>query len=350
MLPAQQGDCLWIEYGPSDSPYRVLIDAGPADTYEALANKIRSIPQRPRRVDLFVVTHIDNDHIGAASRLIADRKALDLEFGDIWFNGFCQLPIDTVHRQVLGPAEASAFAAAIAAEELPWNVAFDGRAVSVTPSGLPRPIPVGPGVVTVLSPGHEQLVKLRAAWARVTERELLRDRATPRALLAGDLAVGDIDALADAMSPEDDAVPNGSSIAVMVEYGGRRALFGADAHPGVLVDGLARLSPDPTQLDAFKLPHHGSRANVTVPLLRQVRCQNYLISTSGRQTRHPNPEAIARIVKYGGQRPTLSFNYRNAYSEPWHVLSVSPDSSYEFSIRLPSRSHPLSVLNVGTDG
>ena len=32
MLPARQGDCLWIEWGDAQHPYRALIDAGTPGT------------------------------------------------------------------------------------------------------------------------------------------------------------------------------------------------------------------------------------------------------------------------------------------------------------------------------
>ena len=36
MLPAENGDCLWIEYGEENSPHRILIDGGTHGTYELL--------------------------------------------------------------------------------------------------------------------------------------------------------------------------------------------------------------------------------------------------------------------------------------------------------------------------
>ena len=34
LLPAAQGDAIWLEYGPAAQPHRILIDGGPAPTYE----------------------------------------------------------------------------------------------------------------------------------------------------------------------------------------------------------------------------------------------------------------------------------------------------------------------------
>jgi len=73
MLPAQQGDALWIEYGDPTSPHRVLIDAGTPPTYQVVRDRIRQLPEGARDIELFIVTHIDTDHIGGAID-ITDRR------------------------------------------------------------------------------------------------------------------------------------------------------------------------------------------------------------------------------------------------------------------------------------
>ena len=51
----------------------------------------------------------------------------------------------------------------------------------------------------------------------------------------------------------------------------------------------------PLHVDVLKLPHHGSHANVSLDLLRTLDCARYLFSSNGAHTRHPHPEAIARV-------------------------------------------------------
>jgi hypothetical protein len=41
------------------------------------------------------------------------------------------------------------------------------------------------------------------------------------------------------------------------------------------------------------------------------------VSTNGNHFCHPDRQAIARILKYGGPKPVLHFNYRSAYNEVW---------------------------------
>jgi hypothetical protein len=76
MLPAEEGDALWIEYGDPKSPRRMLIDGGTMDTHPALRAKIAGLKGK-RRFELMAVTHIDNDHIDAMVKLLVQRLGSD---------------------------------------------------------------------------------------------------------------------------------------------------------------------------------------------------------------------------------------------------------------------------------
>jgi hypothetical protein len=121
---------------------------------------------------------------------------------------------------------------------------------------------------------------------------------------------------------EDTAAPNGSSIAVLAEFAGKRVLLGADAHPSLLEQAIQTLLRDSgnakkLRLDAFKVSHHGSQNNLSPALLRLIDCRNYLVSTNGAVFSHPDRVAIARIIQNGGRQPHLWFNYRSADNEVW---------------------------------
>ena len=72
MLPAEFGDALWIEYG-QDAVHRILIDCGTRSVFEAVKRRIEALPVAERHFELFVVTHVDVDHIGGALELAATR-------------------------------------------------------------------------------------------------------------------------------------------------------------------------------------------------------------------------------------------------------------------------------------
>jgi hypothetical protein len=98
-------------------------------------------------------------------------------------------------------------------------------------------------------------------------------------------------------------------------------LFAADAHVPVLVDSLKLLlrqrGEERLRCDLFKLSHHASQGNTSSELVQLVDCDRFLVSTSGARFHHPDRETVARVIKYGGERPSLCFNYRSDDNEVW---------------------------------
>jgi glyoxylase-like metal-dependent hydrolase (beta-lactamase superfamily II) len=92
MLPARQGDALWIEYGEDPQrPHRVLCDAGTPGTWPVVQARIADLPEGQRAFELLVVSHVDADHIGGSLPLLTDTR-LGATFDDVWFNGWRHLP------------------------------------------------------------------------------------------------------------------------------------------------------------------------------------------------------------------------------------------------------------------
>jgi len=88
VLPAAYGDCLLVSCPVGRGTWRMLVDTGTDELYPVLGRRLGKLPMAAdgrRHIDLFVVTHIDHDHIGGAGLLLAD-KALGVAYGDVWFN------------------------------------------------------------------------------------------------------------------------------------------------------------------------------------------------------------------------------------------------------------------------
>jgi len=337
MLPAAQGDSLWVEYGSRDAPHRILIDGGTPPTYKKhLKQKLMELGQRPL-IELLVVTHIDTDHIGGVLKLFNDHS-VGLHFGQVWFNAWRHIAPDS--RDLLGGVDGEIFTVQLNHSGFRWNTSFqtDDHAARVAPDGhsmMPIALPGGMKL-TVVSPGLSELALLREEWETVVKEgglvagvpsARLADKASRKGVkldLLGDpireWADGEIDDL-------DKTAANGSSIAVFAEYTDegvtKRCLLAGDAHGPVLTDGIRRLAQqleqDRLQLDAFKVPHHGSHRNVTRDLIQSVDCRHYMFSTNGAINEHPHKEAVARVLAYGTPGATLHFNYRTKFNEIWDV-------------------------------
>jgi beta-lactamase superfamily II metal-dependent hydrolase len=335
VLPAGFGDCLLVSCPVGRRSWRMLVDTGPDENYPALRRRLLAIPPDrtgARRIDLFVVTHIDHDHIGGA-KLLLDDAALGLKFGDIWFNA-------PPRRRVRGVAEGQSLANILGATEtkLPWNVAWQGDAVAA-PAGSGGVTVSGRGTprLTVLSPPPERLLALFGVWARELERlrrkehdELEPEAVSTRPVTRG--AAVSLEALAAARTSEDRAVPNGSSIAILLEHKGASALLCGDAFPDVLVQALAALARQRGEavpaFDLVKLSHHGSRANVTQALMRAFSARHFVVSTDNRYFKHPNAEALARVIT-GAERPVLWFNYDTPQNRRWADRGLQERYGYE---------------------
>lgn len=328
MLPAGHGDCLWIEYGDASATHRVLIDCGTQPSASGLLERIAALPDKDRRFELLALSHIDSDHIGGALPLLKSMRN-GLAVGDVWFNGWRHL------SQQLGSKQGEMFSSAIVDMKLPWNAWRDGRAIVADPADLPVCKLPGGMTLTLLSPTKAQLDKLAPAWVQELKSAGLVPGAHAdysRFLKEKPSTSTDIDSLADTAFNSDTAPANGSSIAFLAEFGGASAIFGADAHDPVLVAsirallekrGIAKL-----KLDAYKVPHHASQNNLSSDLLRLIDCKRYCVSTNGDYFHHPDREAIGRIIKYGGARPTLYFNYRTRYNDVWAQPALQERYAY----------------------
>ncbi len=348
MLPASEGDCMILSYGQNEQALRhVVIDGGRKATWPHLRKALEAIAAKGQTVELLLLTHIDADHIDGLVEML-EEEALPLSPAAIWYNGYDQLKamVKPGGVQPFGFKAADAYSKALARRKWPINAAFDGQAIFI--DSAPRAFEFAGLSLTLISPSRAKLDKLRANW----QKALAPKPAVAAPGAGGNLqafgkrampAVLDVEKLS-APSPTDSAPPNGSSIALIAEYDGRRVLLGADAHPDVLIESLTALAGEGRYaVDLFKLPHHGSRANLTREIVEKVECARYAISTSGAVFGHPDPEAIARILKFGAaDNKILYFNYASERTKPWNAADLT--DRYGHECRYPEdEGRPLSI-------
>ncbi|HEY2815738.1 MAG TPA: CHAT domain-containing protein [Casimicrobiaceae bacterium] len=334
MLPAGHGDALWIEYGDANACHRLLVDCGTQQTAAHLMQRVEQLPKSEQLLELFVMSHIDSDHIGGALPFLRAAKQ-GLRFGDVWFNGWRHL------SGALGARQGEIFSTAIQDLELPWNRWRDGNAIVIENAGaLPTCTLPGGMKLTLLSPLPQQLKKLAPVWLQEMKRYGLEpgSRVDYSRFLRGTPSTStNVDELADTAFSSDAGAPNGSSIALLAEFGGATAMLGADAYSPVLETSVERLlrerGLERLKVDAFKVAHHGSQNNLSIDLLKRLDCHHYLLSSNGDHFCHPDRQAVARIIKYGGERSTLHFNYQTRYNDVW----AKPDlqEKYSYSAHFP---------------
>lgn len=318
MLPAGEGDCLWIRYGSLRAPRQILIDAGRKDTASYFKTRLLSLPKDRRSFELFVITHVDRDHIEGAAELLRD-PAIRASFKDIWFNGYSHLTQADV--EAFGPIQGEVVTAALLNDIRRWNRAFRRRAIRVSTRSLPRVKLAGGLTLTVLSPDQTKLAALAPIWsaecrkAGISPARQLRHHPPRKLERFGKL---DVDALAAEPFIPDVTPTNGASIALLVAYRGKKVLLAADAHADTLLGAIRRLGGGkPIRLDLLKVSHHGSEGNTSIEFLNAIDCATFAVSTNGSYFGHPSPTAIARIVKSGTRPKTVVFNYRTKFNRIW---------------------------------
>lgn len=368
MLPALHGDCLWIEWGKhAADPHRMLIDGGPIGAWPALAARLGALPDGDRRFELMVVSHVDTDHIDGMVRLLAPPSPKwGFSVEQLWFNGWHHLQ-ELAAPVNLGGKQGEYLSALLAARlgEGCWNRAFKGAAIVVPDEG---PLPVvklaGGLTLTLLSPSAAKLEKMRKAWQRdLSDAMTPGDMEAAWQLLAGQkkylpegkLVLGSTPAMEERLARQanpDNAAANGSSIAMLAELGSgavrKSVLLLADAHADIVCQSLDRLlaarGQSVLKVDAVKLAHHGSKANISDALLKRVESPRFLVSTNGAIFGHPDAEAIERVItRSRHQPPALWFNYLSDTTRPWQSASKQEKLGYT-AVFNATPGQPFSLL------
>jgi beta-lactamase superfamily II metal-dependent hydrolase len=345
LLPAAQGDALWIEYGKGSDVKRILIDGGVQATGAILKRRIEALPEKKRVFELGVVTHVDLDHILGMLSLLK-RPPAGLKFNDFWFNGWRHLPKSPTDDSVLGPKMGEQVSYLLEKRKnQEWNAAFDAKAVSVgmhlpaKASGLKTITLDGGMKLTVLGPTGKRLADLKHVWkeeikglgletGRAGKQLVGHPEDVDDTVLGGDppppKSASDIDKLAAKPLGRDSSKANGSSIVLLAEYEKKRALLTGDAFPDDVLAAVKLLAEargtDALEVDCWKLAHHGGEKNTSSELAKALSCPLYLISTSGVKYRHPKVVSISRVLhgRPENGRPELVFNYDSKYTKVWN--------------------------------
>jgi hypothetical protein len=300
-------------------------------------------------LELLVVTHVDRDHIDGMLGLATDNSvALDVK--DFWFNTWDHLLGNAIVTQE-EEDETESFGAKMG-EELsthfvekgwPWNKQFGGGAVELSDNAADNVIELGDITLTLVSPNRTKLEALIPKWKKECKDAGLTPGATVKDYVLDEddeiegFGTINIDALAAEAFEDDSSRANGSSIAFILEYKGVKVLLSGDAHEDLLVESLKKLgatADNPMKLNAFKVPHHGSKYNISNELLALMDCDEYLISTNGNYFDHPEDVAMARLVKHGTDDAGINFNYKTEYNEIWD--NANWIAKYKYSVLYPS--------------
>ncbi|MEO6546797.1 MAG: MBL fold metallo-hydrolase [Ferruginibacter sp.] len=337
-LPAFNGDCILISFEYEGKNRNILIDGGPPRTYlRHLKPELETLVQKDEIIDLLIVTHIDDDHIGGIKELYQDTGFGKDFIKEVWFNSGDLLsdyfnakrdPVRTVeiiknNQTSMSVAQGITLESILKEENGDWIqklIRFSGNKINFL--GL---------LITVLSPNEDKLERLHKHW------ETEKDKKVKMSEEHDDFNIP-VSKLIERKFNEDKAVPNGSSIALLLETDKKSVLLLGDAHSSVIADSLEKLKfaseKNKLKLDLVKVSHHASKGNTSPRLLSLIECDKFVVSTDGSKHGLPDKEAIARII---ASQPNLTvfFNYDEISKE---IFTQEDKESYSFSCSLLSET------------
>lgn len=312
ILEAFDGDCLLIKFGNQDNFTNILIDGGINRTYvKSLRNEFENISRLNQHINLLIVTHIHDDHIGGIVEFFRDPSISKEIVKKVWFNSkiilgkyapYLENKTEGIEINKLDSTKMGIRSGNTLEGELRklscWEeslILFKEEYINYTINGAK---------ITVLSPSYEGIKGLRKVMGIETDE-------------SGEMAARkldydfEIEELLCRPFIEDDSDTNRSSIALIFEYGDKKLLFLGDSHPTDIVKSLRNLGyseENKINVDFVKVSHHGSKKNTSIELLNLVECNNFIISTDGSKHGLPNKECLARIIK-SRSNVNLYFNY-----------------------------------------
>lgn len=323
-IQASKGDCFLISFKDDKSISRnILIDGGMTETYFDSPNnrdgelklEIDRIKQNEEKIDLLILTHIDDDHIlGLLKWFELDANAHNL-IENIWFNSgkliaeYLKKPenpdlvlqLRIFNSAYTGVTKALDFEKYLLDNDL-WERKIVLAGMSLNQDGVN---------IKILSPNDEQLTKLLKEY---------KDKTGSSAYTSGSSNDWDtsfkeliLDEVLHYKKPNDNSPKNKSSISFILTVENKSFLFLADAPSNQVVKSLIDMKyskENPLEVEFIKVSHHGSKNNTCNDLLQIVKTNNYLISTDSSSHGHPDKRTLARIVRFN-PNAIFHFNYEH---------------------------------------
>lgn len=256
---AGKGDCVRVEVGS----HNIFIDTG----VTRFGNDFRSICEKIITsggcLDLLILTHVDDDHIGGILHLL--RLGWKCPFKEVRMNSDAQTSVNSLLSTVQN-------------NEVYKRLTDQGVTI--------LPMMVGDEIIL-------DEARIRTLWPKElygqgrTNAPLAYKR--DNGMLLSDLASMPI-------NHSDTSINNRNSIVFTLSCNDRNLLFTGDAWGIDIIDALE--ASDILEFDLVKLPHHGAVGNLTDKFPEYIRSTNFLICTDGRM--HPDKQTIAKLMSWYG--------------------------------------------------
>jgi metal-dependent hydrolase (beta-lactamase superfamily II) len=369
VVQAEFGDCMILEFGASRAGKRnyILVDGGPSSTYDKnLKNELLKIRDNDGKLDLVIVSHIDNDHINGLLKLMSDiRDQLAnnskpiVDIGAFWYNAFSRTigkgnNIEERLDRIMKRSQEKMFNMKAAFTKTVTKGVKEGNELSLYASELK--IPINPDfnsdVITVggtkdiieyknklrihiVGPSQKSLDDLREQWLEWLKKQEknLEEKDHQKAALL------------------DRSVPNLSSIMFLVEENGKKILFTGDGLGDHLIEGLKLQnlldSEGKIKVDILKLPHHGSERNISKQFFKTVIADKYIISANGKDD-NPSLSTLTYVAQNAKEdHRSAEIIITNSSPNVEQFVAKYPMNEYGYKIKILATGQSSLDVNVG---
>jgi metallo-beta-lactamase family protein len=353
LFPAEYGDCIMLSIGKGNQ-YNILIDGGLSKTYQKyIKSEIQHIKEKRQKIGLLVCTHMDNDHICG---LIQVLKETNPDFIDnVWYNGFFQIVnsrfysqkenyftdrdnkiLDEIisqgvvsdSEQEIGINEGMSLGVLIEESKIPLNLVVEGRAICS--ELVENRYEIATNIfITVLGPSKNNIIELEDHWKKdmVSRNYMFRVSDKIKLTEAFEYQIEciksiytnesfkiceneDLTKYIGDLSERDESIVNRSSISFILEYNKRKYLFlGDTVIDKTILKNIENVVGFEYRFSAIKLPHHGSRYNITHDFISRYSADEYYCLTNSIKYGHPDLEVLATILCKDSKFKKLIFNY-----------------------------------------
>lgn len=385
---AYDGDCFLVTVYEPKKEVNLLIDCGNSETYHnSIKPYLLDMSKQRRKIDYLILSHIHSDHIGGAIPLLLDNGSADdpkiIEISNVIYNGFLGLNLELYEKKDCTAQEKRIYQGIISQgqavlgknitekqiilnEELcisklliqgnyNWN-AWNKNELGVVVADSQMKIDIGnQSYIQFISPNREQLRRMNKKWELYVKRIYNRipnidnlhirnafeafqwiinnvDYENVQEMVSANVLTKEkIERMATSRYSYDYTDENMESIAFVLVCGNKKMLFLSDANIEVCRKNLEQIYGNtPLKINLIKLPHHGSKRNISMRFLKQYYSDSYLIS-AGETKLRPSMETIAMILvnDYEENKKIYIVN-RNQTIECFDKEKIHSDFNFEF--------------------
>ena len=308
IIDVKDADALIINYksNENDRWWTAVVDAGNIGDSPKIKQQIKHIEEGHYFIDYAFCTHPDKDHKGGFFELLTDQSVI--------ISNFCLLRPDLavrndVRRLIYNQQQLLASAKAVynhptdskrnLIDEISWYSHWYDLGLNKDVVGMP---------IKLIGPHNDYFTS--AVFEMINGFSELKDE-FPYELYAPDELPSEDDARSVMDEKKEASATNKSSMILLFHPQGRNFLLAGDACAASIhqaIDDFPELVGS-----TLKVPHHGSKHNLTTEVIELLKPSQSVISCKGTR-KHPNRAVVHFLSKYGdvfstSKSGTLTYYY-----------------------------------------